>query len=391
MFGIRKIEMKVAKILLSTMLSLIATLNLAAQCPDENDLFNFYTNSTSWSFCENEGITNLEQFIQNGFPIGTFTSNDPAMATALIGNVFDPSQAPIGGIGFNVEYEMNINGTSCIYNLTLSVIPQSPELDLNTINLNSSYCEEESAFGITVPTVTIDVNGVSQTVTPIVSINGDNTIPPVYDPSVNNGTTDTIVYIYGFGCVTSDTVFVNVNETPQINNTEDTLFTDQLAYVLEADPAGGDFFLNGTQLTNDTIDVSTLTAGTNISIGYNDPNGCEAEPETFVIAEPPLILPPDTGNIAFTNIFIPNVFTPNEDQLNDIVYVRADSLFSLNFKIFDRWGAKVFETEDQNTGWDGYDGKGQKLNAGIYFYQLLYKTEEEGAEQLKKGDINLIR
>ena len=51
------------------------------------------------------------------------------------------------------------------------------------------------------------------------------------------------------------------------------------------------------------------------------------------------------------NVFVPNAFTPNEDDKNDNLYVRGDFITDMKFSIYNRWGEKVFETEDQKVGW----------------------------------------
>jgi gliding motility-associated-like protein len=86
---------------------------------------------------------------------------------------------------------------------------------------------------------------------------------------------------------------------------------------------------------------------------------------------------------------VPNIFSPNGDGNNDIAFVRGVGVEYLNFVIFDRWGEKVFETNDINNGWDG-TFRGQKMNNGVFVY-YLQATFKNGEEVTKKGDITLIR
>ncbi len=55
------------------------------------------------------------------------------------------------------------------------------------------------------------------------------------------------------------------------------------------------------------------------------------------------------------NIYIPNTFTPNDDGVNDVFYVKGMGMSPDNYslQIVDRWGNIVFETRDVNQGWDG--------------------------------------
>jgi gliding motility-associated-like protein len=89
------------------------------------------------------------------------------------------------------------------------------------------------------------------------------------------------------------------------------------------------------------------------------------------------------------SIFVPNAFTPNVDQANEVLYVRANNIDALYFVIYDRWGEKVFETTQLHLGWDGsYEGK--LLPPDVYTY-YLEATCEGGSTYFDKGNITLIR
>ena len=61
----------------------------------------------------------------------------------------------------------------------------------------------------------------------------------------------------------------------------------------------------------------------------------------------------------------------------------------MNFKIFNRWGQKVFETEDPNIGWDGnFNGKPQPIDVYIYVLDVEY---DDRSKIRKTGDVTLIR
>lgn len=88
-------------------------------------------------------------------------------------------------------------------------------------------------------------------------------------------------------------------------------------------------------------------------------------------------------------IFIPNAFTPNNDNENDVLYVRGQNIEIMTFMIFDRWGELVFESTDQSSGWDG-TFKGELLDPDVYVYHLKV-TCTDGQENLIKGNITLLR
>jgi gliding motility-associated-like protein len=73
---------------------------------------------------------------------------------------------------------------------------------------------------------------------------------------------------------------------------------------------------------------------------------------------------------------VPNVFTPNNDGVNDTFKVE---FFEGSWKImiFDRWGSLVYASEQgQGAKWNGYNLQGLKADEGVYFYTL--KNESSG-------------
>lgn len=90
------------------------------------------------------------------------------------------------------------------------------------------------------------------------------------------------------------------------------------------------------------------------------------------------------------SVFIPNTFTPNNDDLNDKLYVRGIGLRSLDyFRVFDRWGRMVFETKNLNEGWDG-TVNGKPADVATYVY-LMKGVCSSGVEMEKSGNVTLLR
>ncbi len=90
-------------------------------------------------------------------------------------------------------------------------------------------------------------------------------------------------------------------------------------------------------------------------------------------------------------IVIPNGFTPNNDGRNDVLYVRGSTLNDLTiFRIYDRWGALVFESSSLADGWDG-NYKGQPAAPGVYVYYAEAPCALDGSPLFKKGNVTLIR
>lgn len=89
-------------------------------------------------------------------------------------------------------------------------------------------------------------------------------------------------------------------------------------------------------------------------------------------------------------IFVPNSFTPNEDGVNDDFQLGTDCIIrSFKIRVFNRWGAMVYESNDPDFQWDGsYNGK--ILSDGVYIYTMEY-TGYNGDVASENGLIHLHR
>ena len=97
----------------------------------------------------------------------------------------------------------------------------------------------------------------------------------------------------------------------------------------------------------------------------------------------------DVSDVVAVNI--PKAFTPNGDNLNDILKIEYGAgIKSFNFlKIFNRWGNMVFQTNNLNQGWDGMlNGVPQEMDA--YTYLISYITYKDEPVS-KTGSFILIR
>ena len=112
--------------------------------------------------------------------------------------------------------------------------------------------------------------------------------------------------------------------------------------------------------TNETQTQSyTLSGEYAITLTVTDAIGCVDEYELLI-------------NVNDPDIWVPNVFTPNGDGVNDEFNLPFDGFKSYNIVIINRWGNVMWDKTDQ-TGillWDGTDNGGEKCTDGVYFYKL---------------------
>jgi gliding motility-associated-like protein len=75
------------------------------------------------------------------------------------------------------------------------------------------------------------------------------------------------------------------------------------------------------------------------------------------------------------NVNLPNVFSPNNDGVNDVLSFNNEGLEFVEITILNRWGQPVFETKDENVVWNGkIMNDGEMCEEGVYFYQITYRN-----------------
>lgn len=125
-------------------------------------------------------------------------------------------------------------------------------------------------------------------------------------------------------------------------------------------------------------------------VAYNNIPTC-ADTATFTI----VVLPQDTAGV-----FIPNVFSPNGDGINDLFEVKIKNASVEVFEIYDRWGVQIIKSGElkiTNGGiinWSGRTTSGIECSDGTYFYIIKIKLDEkynkEGIKEYK-GFVTLMR
>jgi gliding motility-associated-like protein len=184
------------------------------------------------------------------------------------------------------------------------------------------------------------------------------------------------------GPVASAAVYMVVYPLPVVTFNPDTVFTTsnngvQLSPTITGaiekyqwSPVDG--------LSNIDIDDPVASPGgiSTYQLQVTTDNGCTATCKVTVIHE--------------WSLGMPNSFTPNGNGHNEVFRIPPGSQFRLEyFQIFDRWGARIFSTQDISTGWDGtYNGLAS--NAGVFVYLIKGKTLA-GEPVFLKGTVILIR
>lgn len=188
------------------------------------------------------------------------------------------------------------------------------------------------------------------------------------------------------GCTLAKTISVaepqevSVSVTPAIDSlkfgksvvlTSDFQNTTSLYPVYSWEPAEGLSCIDCPSPTATPLVTTTYT------LTFTDDHGCQASAKTTLNV--------DTDH----PLYVPNAFSPNGDDKNDLFYVYGSGIKAIDLKIFDRWGEEVFATKDPLRGWDGVY-KGTMMSPGIFVY-IVKVTYVDDAERDLKGSVTLIR
>jgi len=120
--------------------------------------------------------------------------------------------------------------------------------------------------------------------------------------------------------------------------------------------------------------VFTAIANATITLTVTDERGCSASDQIQIRVD------------ETRRIFVPNAFSPNNDGINDRLFVHGKAGAVNSFKVYDRWGALVFDQEglsmtDSGDGWDG-SYQGAKVAPGVYIWTAKILFADGATDQL---------
>lgn len=171
-----------------------------------------------------------------------------------------------------------------------------------------------------------------------------------------------------------------------IGNRDTILFTGNSLNTFVPNTCATNFLWSPTDGVDDpTSAVTTITPEDTASyvLRITDDNFCVTYDTLQINVINPEDLPCD-------EVFLPKAFTPNGDLLNDTYSISNPNIVQQLkiFEIYDRWGTRVFVTDDPFESWDGtYNGT--PVNPGVFIWKIEYSCENQ--EQLASGTVTIIR
>lgn len=263
----------------------------------------------------------------------------------------------------------------CTSSVTLTVTNEDPELDPNALNVSSTSCGEDNGS----VSVTTDFGNGNLTYT----LNGGssqgegsftNLAPGDYTLTIADSdgcTVESSFTIAGSSAFSLSAPEVTAATCSQGNGTASFTSEENLSISIE-----------DLNLSVNSNSLSNLAEGGYEAVVSNSA-GC-----TDIVN---FVIPPADGSC---NIYIPNVFSPNNDGVNDIFKAYSDTEVILTeMLVFDRWGELIYQEEDVSTadlsvGWDG-TFRGREMEDGVYVYVITFNRGDFSV--LESGDFTLLR
>jgi gliding motility-associated-like protein len=200
-------------------------------------------------------------------------------------------------------------------------------------------------------------------------INVTPLVPTVYSVTATNS-----------GCTDVASININVYNTDAVNAWPDTSIT--IGSSVNIQSSGGTSWLwspgTGLSCTDCPNPVANPEVTTTYTVAAIDSNGCASIDYVTITIE-----------MNCGAVYIPNVFSPNGDGNNDMLFIRGNCIDYMEFVICDRWGEKVFNASNPENGWDG-SFRGKPMESGVFYYTLK-ATLFDGTDIKRKGSITLIK
>lgn len=348
------------------------------------------THSITYSYTDANNCANTTalQTIVNDMPAVSFAGTDTTLclddaATAVVvqpvggnlfgsgitGNVFNPQNTGAGS--YWVFYDYTDNNGCAVLDSILFTVNELPAVAVSGINAtcfgyNDGSALAEAANG-TAPYSYLWNTAANDSAIA-------NLAPGNYSVTVSDAN----------GCTVSESIFITepVALFVDILPARDSIILgDTVAYTIQhnADAITNYVWQSDTWLScNDCENPLAIPQDSiTYTLTITDTNTCTATNSASIFIKPKKAW------------FIPNIFSPNGDGRNDILYAYIKGIKKMTFNIYNRWGEKVFTATDPLVGWDG-TYKNKLAPEGVYVYdiQVVYW---DNIQVKDKGSITLVR
>lgn len=222
--------------------------------------------------------------------------------------------------------------------------------------------------------------------TPSSLLQGANTSAPVWNPATTTSTFFLhVIDQHGCQSLTASEITVTVTPPARLFAGNDTAIVRNQPFQLQAVDVGSSGFTNyswspSTGLSNPNLanPIVSLSSPQRYVITARTPEGCSSTDDIYIKV------------YAGPELYVPTAFSPNNDGLNDRLYVVPVGISRLlRFTIFNRWGETVFTSTNSQLGWDGRR-QGVLLDPAVFTW-IAEGIDDQGRRVFRKGTVTLVR
>jgi gliding motility-associated-like protein len=340
--------------------------------------FDYFVVATDTNSCSDTAFQTIEVFPLPVFFLGNDTTlcqgNTLLLQVGFINaNFLWSTSDTTANITVNTPNDYSLlvtDSNSCLYvdTINVAVIPYADA----TIDSIAYVCENNPSFPFTAAETGGVWSGTGIT----------NNSVGTYDPAVAGVGFFSVYYTIGGFCGNTDSTIIEIAEVPSfsfVTTNETCAGANDGTLIISASGGATPYtFILDTILISDT---ATNLAPHAYNLFVLDTRGCVETDSVFIIAE--------DFPCGEMNFYIPNIFSPNGDGSNDVLYIRSNFIDNMKFLIYDRFGEKVFESTNPDNGWDGkYNG--QPVAPGVYHYFISVNLID-GTNDERKGNVTIVR
>jgi|GEM_PF-558607 len=308
---------------------------------------------------------------------------------------------------FNVDSDITWTVNGMVVGTGSELLDYFPEGDVTLIALaeDDSGCMESDTIIITESFAEGTVSGpntmcLGDEITLMYQPNGLSEYEITWTPDVNTDSIGTsivaspeittnysVLYVNEDGCEDTTNFLVEVGgfaAAPQATTSKEEICLLESVDLNVTNTSGDNYIWTPANSLDDptlTDPTATPEITTLYQVTITDDLGCSAESSVEVI----VILPTCTED----DVFLPNMFTPNADMLNDTFKAESNFIESMTLTVYNRWGEEMFSTTDKDIGWDG-TYQGAELAPDVYGYYFTAVCVN-GFTYQKQGNVTLLK
>ncbi|MEN9303994.1 MAG: hypothetical protein RL264_2423 [Bacteroidota bacterium] len=277
------------------------------------------------------------------------------------------------------------SGGNCTQNAAMSVVV----IPINAPTISSNLTEGCTPLAVQFNAANVQGYSVAWTINGMAA----NTNSSFSYNFTTAGCYDVTCVVSNQGCTASATIndMICVETAPIVNfqPSSNQFFNDPQTIFFTNNTTGATSFVwdfgNGTvsDLINPECTYTNINSNQIVTLTATTEMGCEGVGSTLIKFNPTPVF------------YIPNSFTPDEDEFNQTwgpVFTSGFDPYNFELIIFNRWGEVIFESHDAKGRWDGsYGKKGIKAPKGVYTFKIEFKTPDNDDKVVVKGHVNMIR